>query len=381
MSSDSALCGLRSQLALRTAALGAPLKSTHHGRPRRRFPGEEVELRQDEDVLDTWFSSGLFPFSVFAWPEATPDLARFYPTALLETGHDILFFWVARMVMMGLQLTGKCPFKQVFLHAMVRDAHGRKMSKSLGNVIDPLHVINGISLEALHATLAAGNLDPREASKAKAGQKADFPDGIEARRHRIKASHARLYTLSLDAPPPPPSLSRLVVHTAYGRAAAASIFHALSRALPADAPAGRARRARVQECGADALRFALCAYTAQGEHINLDMKRVVAYRHWCNKLWNAIKFGMQYLGPPFAPAEHAGAPPAGAPFACRWVLSRLASACAVVNPAFEAYDFATATQAVYAYWQGDVCDTFIELIKPTMRVRVSPPPLALRVLL
>jgi valyl-tRNA synthetase len=87
------------------------------------------------------------------WPEATPDMARFYPGALLETGHDILFFWVARMVMMGLQLTDAVPFKQVYLHAMVRDAHGKKMSKSLGNVIDPINVIEGISLQGLHDTL------------------------------------------------------------------------------------------------------------------------------------------------------------------------------------------------------------------------------------
>lgn len=127
----------------------------------------------------------------------------------------------------------------------------------------------------------------------------------------------------------------------------------------------------MQECGTDALRFALCSYTAQGEHINLDIKRVVAYRHWCNKLWNAIKFATQYLGEPFAPAEHTAPPPADAPFACRWIASRLASACAAINPALEAYDFATATQAVYAFWQADVCDTFIELIKPTMRVRTS----------
>jgi len=103
-------------------------------------PRENVVLTQDEDVLDTWFSSGLFPFSVFGWPDHSEDMDGFYPTTLLETGQDILFFWVARMVMMGLHLTDKLPFTTVYLHAMVRDKYGRKMSKSLGNVIDPLEV-------------------------------------------------------------------------------------------------------------------------------------------------------------------------------------------------------------------------------------------------
>lgn len=139
---------------------------------------DQFELHQDEDVLDTWFSSGLFPFSVFGWPDQTDDLKLFYPTTLLETGHDILFFWVARMVFFGQTLLGKLPFKEVFLHPMVRDAHGRKMSKSLGNVIDPMDVINGISLEGLHQQLLDSNLDPKEIDRAKAGQKQDFPNGI-----------------------------------------------------------------------------------------------------------------------------------------------------------------------------------------------------------
>jgi valyl-tRNA synthetase len=129
---------------------------------------DKFTLHQDEDVLDTWFSSGLFPFSVFGWPDDTNDMKLFYPTSLLETGHDILFFWVARMVFFGQTLLGKLPFKEVFLHPMVRDAHGRKMSKSLGNVIDPMDVINGISLEGLNQQLYDSNLDPKEIDKAKA---------------------------------------------------------------------------------------------------------------------------------------------------------------------------------------------------------------------
>jgi valyl-tRNA synthetase len=187
-----------------------------------------IELQQDEDVLDTWFSSGIFPFSVFGWPNQTEDFEAFYPTSLLETGGDILFFWVARMVMMGLLLTGKLPFKTVYLHAMVRDKYGRKMSKSLGNVIDPLEVINGCTLDDLLLKIDEGNLAPKEVAKAKTSQKDDFPEGIP-------------------------------------------------------------------ECGADALRFGLLAYTTQGRDVSLDIKRVVGYRQFCNKLWNAVRFALNYV--------------------------------------------------------------------------------------
>lgn len=132
------------------------------------------------------------------------------------------------MVFFGQKLTGKLPFTEIYLHAMVRDAHGRKMSKSLGNVIDPLDVIHGITLEGLQAQLETSNLDPAEVNRAKEGQKQDYPQGIP-------------------------------------------------------------------ECGTDALRFALCQYTAQGRDINLDVKRVQGYRFFCNKLWNATRFALTYL--------------------------------------------------------------------------------------
>ncbi|GFN76516.1 valine--tRNA ligase [Plakobranchus ocellatus] len=140
----------------------------------------EISVTQDEDVLDTWFSSSLLPFSAMGWPLESADLSQFFPQSLLETGQDILFFWVARMVMLSLELTGQLPFQKVLLHGLVRDAHGRKMSKSLGNVIDPLDVIRGISLEGLHKRLEQGNLDPAEILVAKEGQKKDFPNGISA---------------------------------------------------------------------------------------------------------------------------------------------------------------------------------------------------------
>ena len=198
---------------------------------------DEVILEQDEDVLDTWFSSGLFPFASFGWPDvSSKDMPAFFPGTLLETGHDILFFWVARMVMMSLCLQDKLPFETVYLHAMVRDKHGRKMSKSLGNVIDPVEVIEGVTLAALNEKLRKGNLPEKEIEKATKGQQMDFPNGIP-------------------------------------------------------------------ECGADALRFGLLAYTVQGRDVNLDINRVLAYRQFCNKLWQSTRFAMMNLGDDFTPDE------------------------------------------------------------------------------
>ncbi|XP_019164045.1 PREDICTED: valine--tRNA ligase, mitochondrial 1-like [Ipomoea nil] len=256
---------------------------------------KKFELSQDPDVLDTWFSSGLFPLSVLGWPDDTEDLKAFYPTSVLETGHDILFFWVARMVMLGIKLGGDVPFTKVYLHPMIRDAHGRKMSKSLGNVIDPLEVINGIALEGLHKRLEEGNLDPLELNTAKEGQKKDFPNGIP-------------------------------------------------------------------ECGADALRFALVSYTAQSDKINLDIQRVVGYRQWCNKLWNAIRFAMSKLGDDYIPP--AEIVPHTMPFSCQWILSALNKAISKTVSALESSEFSDAATSVYSWWQFQLCDIFIEVIKP-----------------
>ncbi|KAJ4523953.1 valine--tRNA ligase [Exophiala dermatitidis] len=145
---------------------------------RRAIPDKTFTLKRDGDVLDTWFSSGLWPFSTLGWPGETHDFETLYPTSVLETAWDILFFWVARMIMLGKKLTGKVPFTEVYCHSIVRDSEGRKMSKSLGNVIDPLDVIKGITLEDLHAKLLQGNLHPDEVEKAKKYQKTAFPDGI-----------------------------------------------------------------------------------------------------------------------------------------------------------------------------------------------------------
>lgn len=256
-----------------------------------RFPGKSFTLEQDPDVLDTWFSSGLWPFSIFGWPDNTEDLKNFYPTSLLETGWDILFFWVARMVMFGIKLTGEVPFAEIFCHAMIRDAHGRKMSKSLGNVIDPVDVIEGISLQGLHNKLYEGNLDPREIKTAMSGQQADYPAGIP-------------------------------------------------------------------ECGTDALRFALCAYTSGGRDINLDILRVDGYRKFCNKLWNATRFAMMKLGDNFTPKPDTKLT-GNESLADKWILHKLNKAAIETNKALEERNFMAATNIVYNFWIYELCDVFI----------------------
>src|SRR5690606_14598128 len=133
-----------------------------------RHYGRAVELTRDEDVLDTWFSSALWPFSTLGWPEKTPELARYYPTDLLVTGFDIIFFWVARMMMMGLKFMGDVPFRTVYIHALVRDEKGQKMSKSKGNVIDPLELIDVYGADALRFTLAALAAQGRDVKLSKA---------------------------------------------------------------------------------------------------------------------------------------------------------------------------------------------------------------------
>ena len=144
-----------------------------------RFPGKNFRLEQDPDCFDTWFSSGLWPMATLGWPNTeNVDFKKFFPTSLLETGWDILFFWIARMIMLSLRFTGSVPFTEVYCHSLIRDSEGRKMSKSLGNVIDPLDVINGIDLESLHAKLRVGNLQEDEIARATKYQKTAFPDGI-----------------------------------------------------------------------------------------------------------------------------------------------------------------------------------------------------------
>lgn len=257
-----------------------------------------LTLTQDPDVLDTWFSSGLFPFVMLGWPQQTRDLHQFYPNSILETGSDLIFFWVARMVMLGTELTGQLPFKQVLLHSLVRDKHGRKMSKSLGNVIDPLDVIRGVSLEALQEKVRGGNLDPGETVVAMEAQTKDFPQGLP-------------------------------------------------------------------ECGTDALRFALCSYKVQGEDISLSLSQVLSCRHFCNKMWQTVRFTLGVVGDSGA---ELGTLAQTAPVSSmdRWVCSRLYSTVVQCEQAFQSYELHAVTSALHSFWLHSLCDVYLECIKPLL---------------
>ncbi len=264
-------------------------------------------LVQDPDVLDTWFSSALWPFSTMGWPSAGPTLENghivadwsedqvFVPSAVLVTGFDIIFFWVARMVMATQYFTGKVPFRDVYINAIVRDAEGQKMSKSKGNTIDPLDLIDGIDLESLVAKSTGSLLIPQVREKVEKRIRKDYPDGITA-------------------------------------------------------------------VGADAVRFTFAALATYGRTINFDLKRAEGYKNFCNKLWNAARFVLMNTddapvaspgSAPVTPAEH-------------WILSRLAATLDDVHAQFTAYRFDLVAQALYEFVWNDYCDWFLELAKPAL---------------
>ncbi|MDP4537887.1 valine--tRNA ligase [Alkalimonas collagenimarina] len=264
---------------------------------------DSVALRQDEDVLDTWFSSGLWTFSTLGWPEQTPELARFHPTNVLVTGFDIIFFWVARMIMMTMHLLkdehGKpqIPFKTVYVTGLIRDENGDKMSKSKGNVIDPLDLIDGIELDALLAKRTSNMMQPKLAEKIAKQTKTQFPEGINA-------------------------------------------------------------------CGTDALRFTLAALASTGRDINWDMKRLEGYRNFCNKLWNASRYvlmnteqqdcGQQGGDMTLSLADH-------------WILTQYQHTVKTVRQAMDNYRFDMAANALYEFTWNQFCDWYLELTKPGLQ--------------
>ena len=251
---------------------------------------------QDSDVLDTWFSSGLLPFSVFGWPDTnSEELKTFFPTDLLETGHDIIFFWVARMIFMSYFFMDQLPFHTVYLHPIVKDKEGRKMSKSLGNVIDPLQIIRGAPLQELLDAVISGNLPKNELERSLKEKKKEFPDGIP-------------------------------------------------------------------ECGADSLRLGLMSYLIQGRNINLDLNRVVGYRFFGNKLWNAFKFLKIYTDKEKG-FKQDKINKDKLTFFDKWILSKLSKLIIGFQKDFEAYNFGDATNKIYSFWYDCVCNRYIEALK------------------
>lgn len=263
---------------------------------------DSVSLRQDNDVLDTWFSSALWTFSTLGWPDNTEDLKTFHPTDVLVTGFDIIFFWVARMIMMTMHFIkdedGKpqVPFKTVYVTGLIRDENGDKMSKSKGNVIDPLDMIDGISLEDLLEKRTSNMMQPQLAEKIGNQTKKQFPEGIEA-------------------------------------------------------------------TGTDALRFTLAALASTGRDINWDMKRLEGYRNFVNKLWNASRYvtmmtedkdtGLNGGEIELSLADH-------------WILSQYQDTVTQFRQYLDSYRFDMAANTLYEFTWNQFCDWYLELTKPVL---------------
>ncbi|MBA0188686.1 valine--tRNA ligase [Pectobacterium odoriferum] len=263
---------------------------------------DDVVLNQDEDVLDTWFSSGLWTFSTLGWPEQTPDLKAFHPSSVMVSGFDIIFFWIARMIMLTMHFIkdedgkSQVPFHTVYMTGLIRDEEGQKMSKSKGNVIDPLDMVDGISLDALLEKRTGNMMQPQLAEKIRKRTEKQFPNGIEPH-------------------------------------------------------------------GTDALRFTLAALASTGRDINWDMKRLEGYRNFCNKLWNASRFVLmntedQDCG--FGAGEKVLS------LADRWILAEFNRTVRTYREALDGYRFDIAANILYEFTWNQFCDWYLELTKPVM---------------
>jgi len=284
------------------------------------------DLQQDPDILDTWFSSGLWPFSTLGWPEKTRSLQTFYPNNVLVTGPDILFFWVARMMMMGLHFTGKVPFKTVYLTAIVTDENGVKMSKTKGNVLDPLDLVYGATYQAL--------LDRADADNAPKAAIDAIKKNFGPRKKKKKSRDGREETIEVSGIP---------------------------------------------TMGADALRFALAVRNTTGR-IRLSVDRVEDERNFINKLWNASRFALINLDG-FDPERFDAqiktpAGRAGLTMPDRWILSRLQIVAGDVQTALEEYRFAAAASRIRSFVWDELCDWYIELSKQHLHQEtgVNPEP-------
>ncbi|CAG2054897.1 unnamed protein product [Timema podura] len=376
----------------------------------------KIKLTQDGDVLDTWFSSSLFPFSIFGWPEQTEELKVFYPGTLLETGHDILFFWVARMVFFGQKLLNKLPFREVYLHPMVRDAHGRKMSKSLGNVIDPMDVIMGVSLEQLHLQLNESNLDPKEIEKAKDGQKQDYPNGIpecgtDALRFALcrdinldilrvqgyrffcnKLWNATKFALTYLGNDFQPSshINDKVSCKSDSNGDGRGVFSDKTGNISEQSSDIRSIVSSCVKRG-NLVRPDVCASLDKylGDHSYLDgfsptQADAVVYKklgseqlhdkyphlvRWQRHVRSLISDEVPFLPCGWLVSEDSSESKLignESPMDL-WMLSRVAAAVDSCNRGFETYDFAGATTACYNLWLYDLCDVYLEYLKPVFQ--------------